>query len=58
MQFLQVSVVDCMKHNCYIYSKYLVFQIKDLVFQSKYLALRSKTLDFDQNIEILGFLTP
>ena len=26
-----------MEYNCYISSKYLVFQMKDLVFQSKYL---------------------
>ena len=39
----------CMEYDCYISSKYLVFQIKNLAFQSKYLVFQSKTLDFDQN---------
>ena len=38
-----------MEYNCLIFSKYLVFQIKNLVFQSKYLVFRLKTLDFDRN---------
>ena len=31
-----------MEYDCYIFSKYLVFQMEDLVF-------RSKNLDFDRN---------
>ena len=38
-----------MEYNCHIFSKYLVFQMKNLVFQSKYLVFQWKTLDFDQN---------
>ena len=45
-----------MEYDCHIFSKYQVFQIKNLVFQSKYLVFRSKyvvfrvkTLDFDGN---------
>ena len=53
----------CMEYDCHIFSKYLVFQMKNLVLQSKYLVFRLKTLDFDrntrnfesENFEILGF---
>ena len=38
-----------MEYDCHIFSKYLVFQMKDLVFQSKYLVFRLETLDFDRN---------
>ena len=38
-----------MEYDCHIFSKYLVLQIKNVVFQSKYLVPRSKTLDFDRN---------
>ena len=40
-----------MEYDCHIFSKYLVFQMKNVVFQSKYLALRSKI----RNFEKLGF---
>ena len=33
-----------MEHDCHVFSKYLVFEMKNQVFQSKYLAFRSKTL--------------
>ena len=35
--------------DCHLFSKCLVFQMKNLVFQSKYRVFCSKTLDFDQN---------
>ena len=38
-----------MEYNCHIFSKYLVFQMKDLVFQSKYLVFRLETLDLDRS---------
>ena len=38
-----------MEYGCHIFSKYLVFQMKNLVFQSKYLVFRLKALDFDRN---------
>ena len=34
-----------MEYDYYIFSKYLVFQMKNLVFQSKYLAFRSKIVE-------------
>ena len=41
--------ITYMQCDCYIFSKYLLFQMENLVFQSKYLVVRSKTLDFDRN---------
>ena len=38
-----------MEYDCRIFSKCLIFQMKNLVFQSKYLVFRFKTLDFDRN---------
>ena len=48
-----------MEYDCHIFLKYLVCQMKNLVFQSKYLLFR--TLDFDRNTrysksEILKYL--
>ena len=40
---------QAMEYDCHIFSKDLVFQMKNQVFQSKCLVFRSKTLDFDQN---------
>ena len=41
------------EYDCHIFSKYLAFQMKNLVFQSKYyfeiLLFRSKAMDFDRN---------
>ena len=50
-----------MEYDYHIFSKYLIFQTKNLAFQSKYLVFRSKTLDFDRNTryfesEILKYL--
>ena len=42
-----------MECDCHIFSKYLVFQMKNLLFKSKYLVFRSKTLNFDQNSRYL-----
>ena len=36
----QVKVWWPMEYDCYIFSKYLAFQMKNLVFQSKYLVFR------------------
>ena len=40
---------QAMEYDCHIFSKDLVFQMKNQVFQSKCLVFRSKSLDFDQN---------
>ena len=45
--------IMCMEYDCHILLRYLVSQIKNLVFPSKYLVFRSKTLDFDRNTTIL-----
>ena len=37
-----------MEYDCHIFSNYLVFQMKNLVFQAEYLVFRSKPLDFDR----------
>ena len=37
------------EYDCYIFSKYLVFQMKNLGFPSKYLVFPLKTFDFDRN---------
>ena len=34
-----------MEYDCHIFSKYPVFQTKNLVFQSKYLVFQPKTLE-------------
>ena len=51
-----------MEHDRHMFSKYLVFQIKNLVFQPKYLVLPSKPCILIEmrgisirNFEILGF---
>ena len=41
--------LNSMEYDCHIFSKYPVFQMKNLVFQSKYLVFRFR------NFEILGF---
>ena len=43
------------EYDCYIFSKYLVFQMKNLVFQSKYPVFRSKTLNLYFESEILKY---
>ena len=46
------------EYDYHIFSKYLVFQMKTLVFQSQYVVFRSKTLDFElqiQGVKILVF---
>ena len=42
-----------MECDCHIFSKYLVFQMKNPVFQLKCLVFQSKNLDFDQNTKYL-----
>ena len=46
---LWISIEILLEYDCYIFSKYLGFQMKNLVFQSKYLVIRSRTLDFGRN---------
>ena len=47
----QTSEVSCIdvEYDCHMFSKYLVFQMKKVVFQSKYLV-------FHKKCEIPGFL--
>ena len=59
MKILLFHLPCFMEYDCRMFSKYLVFQMENLVFQSKCIVFWLKTLDFDQirNFETLVFDT-